>query len=151
MALFLYRSLCLPVYLGSASGLLTLFPDKTFAVPKWHVWTPVFFIGLGTSLFFVSGKEYTGLVAFALAAFTFTDTRLGSHIPFRRLGLVYIAIILAVTAIFNGYLTARPVVQYNYDYQIPFLIATIPTEDFFYGLSLLLWTTSIYEWLGKKA
>lgn len=96
-------------------------------------------------LFFLSGLEYTGLAIAALSVVFLTDyfykTALFSH----KHTWIYIGVILFFTLIFNGYLTARPVVLYDYTYQLNFLVVTIPTEDFIYGLALLLWITVRYE------
>src|SRR5690606_5741318 len=52
---------------------------------------------------------------------------------------------IAFTCIFNGYLTARPVVLYGRPYQIGRRIGSIPVEDFIYGLALVTFTLVIYE------
>lgn len=108
-------------------------------------------LGIGATLFacafstFYFGLEYTGLALSALSVVFFVDYFYKTHLFIWRHTWVYVGLIAFFTLIFNGYLTARPVVQYDYSYQLHWLIYTIPTEDFLYGLALLLWITVRYE------
>lgn len=52
--------------------------------------------------------------------------------------------------IMNGYLTALPIVVYNDAFNSGIRIGTIPLEDSFYCLLLLLSNITIYEYLKKK-
>lgn len=47
--------------------------------------------------------------------------------------------------IFNGYLTARPVVMYDAAYQLDWRVGTIPIEDFIYGYALIVSVIVVYE------
>lgn len=53
-------------------------------------------------------------------------------------------------ALVNGFLTALPVVIYNPDEKTGLMLGSIPAEDAFYSMALLLNVFIIYEWLGKK-
>lgn len=53
--------------------------------------------------------------------------------------------------IVNGFLTAMPVLIYNNDENTGIRAGTIPLEDFFYSMLLLLMNITIYEHLLKKA
>jgi len=69
----------------------------------------------------------------------------------KKMSCIYLVIILALTLIFNGYLTSRPVVLYNSIYNSQIKVGTIPVEDIFYGLALISGVTIIYELaLAKK-
>ena len=94
---------------------------------------------------FARGQEYTGLVLISLSLAFFIDQVLASNLILQTRFYIYIAVILFFTLIFNGFLTWRPVVLYGESYQLGFRIFTIPVEDFGYGLSMLIATTSIFE------
>lgn len=102
--------------------------------------------GLALSvIFWCFGKEYTALALGALSCTLFVDKllRVGLYRDPRSLGMGILVILW--TGIFNGYLTARPVVRYDAQYQLDFRIGTIPIEDFVYGLSLLAFTLIAYR------
>ncbi|MBN1348025.1 lycopene cyclase domain-containing protein [candidate division KSB1 bacterium] len=80
-------------------------------------------------LFFL-GKEYTGLVLFALGLVSLLDWKLKTNMFIQLRTIQYIAISTLAMLIFNGYLTWRPVVLYGEAYQLGIRIFTIPIEDF---------------------
>lgn len=96
-------------------------------------------------ILWMMGKEYTALVLLTLGIVGLVDWTLKTEILARPNTYVYLSIVFILNLIFNGYLTARPVVLYNVEYQLDFRIFTIPVEDIFYGFALLLLNTSIYE------
>lgn len=91
------------------------------------------------------GLEYTGLAIIALAAAVGLDTVLRTGVFAHRNTLLYAGFIIAATAVFNGYLTARPVVLYNESTMTGIRLGTIPLEDFVYGAALLLINTVLFE------
>jgi lycopene cyclase domain-containing protein len=100
---------------------------------------------------FVMGKEYTGLVLTAIGLSAFLDYLLETNLFTKRNTYIFLGVLTGLILIFNGYLTARPVVLYGIEYQIGFRIITIPIEDFGYGYSLMLFCIIIYEkFLGVK-
>jgi lycopene cyclase domain-containing protein len=48
-------------------------------------------------------------------------------------------------AIVNGLLTGLPILIYNNEQNLGIRIGTIPIEDFFYNLILMLWMITLYE------
>ena len=65
--------------------------------------------------------------------------------------LVAYAIMLLPFLIVNGFLTAIPVVLYNDAENLGFRIYTIPFEDTFYGMLLVLMIVVIYEQLKSRS
>jgi lycopene cyclase domain-containing protein len=102
-------------------------------------------------VFFLSGREYSGLMLIALGAAALLDLILRTRL-FAQLNLLYyLAAVTIFTLIFNGYLTARPVVLYDEQYQVGVRLGTIPLEDFGYGFALVLLVTTIYEKFKARA
>ncbi len=64
--------------------------------------------------------------------------------------LVSYAIILIPFLLVNGFLTAVPVVLYNDVENLGVRIYTIPVEDIFYGMLLILMNIVIYEKLYQR-
>lgn len=104
----------------------------------------VLIAAVGAAMWIGKGYEYTALAAWATSLFLLTDhflkTRLTSSPSFwYTQGLILIA-----TLLFNGYLTARPIVLYGAQFQLGLRIYTIPVEDFVYGFSLCAWVMLVF-------
>lgn len=72
---------------------------------------------------------------------------------FNRFVLMYLVCLipfLLVNGALTGFFTAEPVVWYAEQHISGFRVGTIPIEDFFYNLSMLLSITALYEWLKGK-
>ena len=108
------------------------------------------FFGLSTlMLIFFYDRVYT-LVTFGLlltilfyAAFIKRETYLGRF---------YLAYLVSLVPFFivNGILTSIPIVMYNDAENMAFRVGTIPFEDFFYSLSLLLMNVMFYEYFKGR-
>ena len=94
---------------------------------------------------FSTGKQYTGLVLCCFGIVGLADTFLGTNLLLQSKTYVYLAIVSGLILVFNGYLTARPVVLYGEIYQMGYRILTIPVEDFGYGFTLMLFNAMLYE------
>lgn len=95
------------------------------------------------------GKEYTGLTLMALGFAASVDWLSGVRLLTRTRYPAFAALLFAQVFVFNGYLTARPVVLYDAAYQLDLRVITIPIEDFGYGLSLMHLSLVFFE-LGKR-
>ena len=100
--------------------------------------------------FFHLGKEYTGLVMFFLAMAFYLDKVLETDLVYKKNFYWYAMITGVFTLLFNGYLTARPVVLYGEPYQLGLRLVTVPLEDFGFGFSLLFICTIIYQAFKQK-
>lgn len=103
---------------------------------------PLQLLGL---IFWINGKEYTGLMLIFLGAAVIGDRVLKTNLLLRSRFLIYLLAIVGCIFVFNGYLTWRPVVLYGEAVQLGFRLGTIPLEDFGYGLSLIFLNTIFYE------
>lgn len=68
------------------------------------------------------------------------------------LGRFYLAYLVSLIPFFivNGILTSIPIVMYNDAENMAFRVGTIPFEDFFYSLSLLLMNVMFYEYFKGR-
>lgn len=88
------------------------------------------------------------VMALALCAEIFFQTKhsvWSQSLWYSFLVLFFVMILLA-----NGYLTARPVVEYYEAYRSGFRIFTIPVEDFLFGLSHISIVLTIYAKLKSR-
>ncbi len=107
---------------------------------------PILYTALPAGLWmFLSGTEYTGLVLISTGLIGIADRLLKINLFLQSRTYLFLTILTGLMLVFNGYLTARPVVLYNSAYQLDFRIFTIPIEDFGYGFAYLLFCTMIYE------
>lgn len=102
-------------------------------------------------LFFRAGRTYTGLVLAALSVTCVLDVLSGVRLLSRRVTGIYLSIVTGLMLVFNGYLTARPVVLYNSGYFLGIRVFTIPVEDFGYGFALILVCTIVFEVLKRRS
>ena len=116
--------------------------------PLRHV-RSILYVALPVGIWvFSTGKQYTGLVLCCFGLVGLVDTLLRTDLLLRPKTYLYLAIVSGLILVFNGYLTARPVVTYGEAYQMGYRIWTIPIEDFGYGFTLMLFNTVLYEKLS---
>jgi isorenieratene synthase len=92
------------------------------------------------------GREYTALCMLAIAVASLLDAALATRLASSRTARLHALVVLGLTTVFNGYLTARPIVSYDPRYQLDVRIGTIPIEDYAFGLALVWVTTALYQW-----
>lgn len=63
----------------------------------------------------------------------------------KKIFYLFLVVIGLLTGLWNGYLTARPVVTYNPQVKSNLNIGTIPIEDFIFGFILITTVTMVYE------
>ncbi|MBN2013178.1 lycopene cyclase domain-containing protein [candidate division KSB1 bacterium] len=99
----------------------------------------------------ISSMEYAALVLVAITLCGVLDILSGIKLLRRRNTYVLMIAIITFTTIFNGYLTARPVILYNAAYLTGIHLGTIPLEDFGYGLALVMSCVILYETIKRRA
>lgn len=100
---------------------------------------------IGGIVFWVWGKIYTAFVCMALVLTILCDRACQTAVLNQKRTYHYLSIVTGLTLIFNGYLTARPVVLYNPKYFTDIRLWTVPIEDFGYGYALILLCTIVFE------
>lgn len=115
------------------------------AVAPWLVLLPLGIVGA-----FVGWPEYTSLAIGAVGLAAIVDLALGGGLLRTPRFLAFLVFVLVLTAGFNGYLTGRPIVQYDPRYQLDLRVITTPVEDFIYGLALVIATAAIFERLSRS-
>jgi isorenieratene synthase len=114
------------------------------------VWITAAALLAGGVVAWLRGLEYTGFACAALAGASALDLLGGGRVlRHRRLG-IFVAAVVGCTAVFNGYLTARPLVLYDTRYQLDLRVGTIPIEDFIYGLALVVANVTLFERLRVR-
>lgn len=89
--------------------------------------------------------EYTYLSVLCAVVMVLIDVRSGTRLLQRPIFRVFLLVMLVFMTIVNGYLTARPIVEYGEKFQLGFRIGTIPIEDYFFGFSMILLTVIAWE------
>jgi len=106
------------------------------------------FVSLGATLLFF-GKLYSGVVFLVSGLVLIADMVLQTRVFMRQTSLRFAGLLLLLITLFNGYLTARPVVIYDPEFITNIRIGSIPVEDYFYGFALVLGAVVIYEKLKE--
>lgn len=134
--LFIYE--CLIAYIG-----------KSEVFEKLHRWFTLLAFGITVSvLYWFNDKLYTGVTCIVLSFM------LGTHLTIikrRYMSWFFFAFAISIIPmlIVNGILTGKPVVIYNNLENMNIRLGTIPVEDFFYNMALLLMNIGLYEWFKR--
>lgn len=131
--------------------LLHYFPFRTNRDWGWRMFLPlsVILIIIGM-IFFRQAYTCTTFVFCGLGLLLVRQFhyRIGTIYADAFLTMFFINIIPFL--IVNGFLTALPVVQYNHAENLDIRLYTIPIEDVFYGMLLMLGNVAGLEWSRRK-
>jgi carotenoid phi-ring synthase / carotenoid chi-ring synthase len=105
---------------------------------------------LPASIAAVMGLEYTALVLASWACAAALDHALGTMLLRTPRFWAFLGIVASLTLVFNGYLTARPVVHYDPTYQLDLRVGTIPIEDFVFGIALVTTVLIVFSWRSGR-
>jgi isorenieratene synthase len=108
-------------------------------------WIAAALLAAAGAVAWTRGLEYTGAAGMALACALVLDLAGGGYVVCHRRFVPFALMVLGFTAVFNGYLTARPLVVYDVSYQLGVRLGTIPIEDFAYGLALVIANVTLFE------
>ena len=142
--------ICIPYACMFTYFALIHFVEKDYLFPHQELISSGLCIFLLVAGIYHIDKWYTGITFLATGGFIAYQMMV---LRPRYMGRFYLAfaIILIPFFIVNGILTGsfidNPVVWYNNEANLGIRVGTIPVEDFFYGLLLLMMNVSIYEWL----
>lgn len=124
---------------------LVTFGGRPQSVGRNFTWPIVIAAAAATVVAVACGRGYTALVALAIAAAAIVDEACGTAVARSAAGRRHALAVVALTTVFNGYLTARPIVRYAEAEQLGLRIGTVPIEDYGFGLALVWVTTVIYQ------
>lgn len=98
-----------------------------------------------TLMIFLFNLTYTFVVLLVFLLVIIADIAFKLHLFNSVQFQSFLGIVIILTLITNGYLTARPVVLYNEAVKTNILISTVPVEDVVYGLALISLVVIVYE------
>jgi isorenieratene synthase len=115
--------------------------------PRGHMptWPLVLGLLVAAALLASTGREYTALACVGLGVAALVDDALGTRVASLPAAWRHALVVVALTSVFNGYLTARPIVLYDPAMQLDWRIGTVPIEDYAFGLALVWITTALYQ------
>jgi lycopene cyclase domain-containing protein len=127
----------------------TYFPNKTFE--KYSLALSNLLLGVCVAILFFGYHQWYTLINFGflfvlLGYVEYVNTRFRFMFYFYRAYLVS----LIPFYIVNGFLTAIPIVMYNDKQILGMRVGTIPFEDHFYLMGLLLMNIYLYEFFKSK-
>ncbi|MBL7933543.1 MAG: lycopene cyclase domain-containing protein [Bacteroidia bacterium] len=142
--------LCIPYASLFTYHCLKLFTRK-FSFSSKPVSVILIVISLLLALIFFQ-RLYTSVTSFALVVLLVYLTFIAKPLWLSNFYLCYLVILLPFFIV-NGLLTGswidEPVVWYNNNENMGFRLLTIPAEDVFYGMLMLLLNTFLYERFSK--
>lgn len=145
---------CIPYACVFTYHCLDLFIKKAITKSAEQVLTPVFIVAFVFIGILSTQQIYTMVTFFGLSALLFISKYLLKITWLAKFYVIY-AILLFPFTIVNGLLTGtgleNPVVWYNESEIFGLRLLTIPVEDVFYGMALILLNLLIYKYLIKKS
>jgi lycopene cyclase domain-containing protein len=133
---FIYE--CLIAYIG-----------RNELFEELYRWFTLLFFGISCSLlYWFNDHLYTAFTCLILSLM------LGTHLTVIRrrymswFYFAYLASLIPMLLV-NGVLTTRPVIFYNEEEITGLRIMSIPIEDFFYNMTMLLLCIGLYEWFKR--
>jgi lycopene cyclase domain-containing protein len=94
-------------------------------------------------------REYSAEVVAALLVLAAVDQTIGHRLLRRPRFLLLLALLSLGTLGFDGYLLARPVLQYGWQYLSGVQLGWVPLEDFGYGVAFFVVAVSVWEGLER--
>lgn len=126
------------------------FKDRVQGKLRWPIAESVSTVStLLAAWAYLGERWYSFAVCAVVALFSLVSIRNDRYLQKKNF-LAFLLGVLGLTLIFNGYLTARPVVLYSPNFMSNVLVGTIPVEDIFYGLVLVGGCVLSYEHSLKK-
>jgi lycopene cyclase domain-containing protein len=136
---------CLTLFMGKSSKM------ENKSVQKWISIVLMVLISIGAVLY--ADRWYT-VTTFALLAVVVFYLQFVERVKWLNAFYLIYAILLIPFFIVNGVLTGtgieEEVVWYNGAEHMGYRIGTIPVEDVFYGMALILMNVALYRFLLKK-
>jgi lycopene cyclase domain-containing protein len=126
---------------------------KDYLSPYQRIISIALIIGLIIATGFNLNKWYTATTFIGLAAYIAILEFILRSAFLSRFYFSYIFVLIPffiVNGILTGSFIEGEVVWYNDAENLGIRIGTIPVEDIFYGMLLLLMNVSIFEWLQRK-
>ncbi|RNL50157.1 lycopene cyclase domain-containing protein [Pedobacter jejuensis] len=110
------------------------------------------FLGLCVAMLFLGYNRWYTVINFGFLLLVLAYVEY-VNVQFRLMFKFYRAYLVALIPFYivNGYLTAIPVVLYNNNENLGFRVGTIPFEDHFYLMALLLMNIYLYEFFKSRA
>lgn len=131
---------------------ITVFAERGRARPglrRAGLWVGISLTALAAVVWML-GPQYSALALLALGSFLVADCTFGvaasTHGGAPRFALA----VVLLTVVFDGFLTARPVVHYAPSAISGVRLGSIPIEDFGYGLALVGSVVAVFEFLMKR-
>ena len=143
--------ICIPYACTFTYYCVSLFFRFRFSkVVEIMVWLLIVSLAV-TALFFLP-RLYTSVTFFLLAAcLAFLLVKKKDFLPAFFVSFVFILIPFFLSnGILTGSLLGRTVVMYNNNYNLGIRMYTIPLEDTFYGMLLLLMNVAGFEWMKQR-
>ena len=145
--------ICIPYACVFTYEALNYLIKKDHVAPYQRLISVILIIGLTGIAIFNLDKWYTATTFLGLAAYLIILEFVVKSVFLSRFYFAYIFVLIPfflVNGILTGSFIEGEVVWYNDAENLTVRIGTIPVEDVFYGMLLLLMNVSVFEWLQGK-